>query len=269
MMLDVKSFVGEWKEEIKGKIQEMDSRPTLTIIQIGNNPASTKYVDNKIKDCKEVGIIVTLYRIEEGSCPTTAQLAQIINHDDSDGLMVQLPVPKKVDVNKATRAALIEERDVDGFLRNSAHQPATAKGIITYLDSLGLEGKGKTALVIGRSEIVGKPTAKLLLNRDWTVIQAHSKTDPFQLHEFIKSADLVVCAVGKKEFLDAQWAKKGAIIVDVGTNWDGKKLVGDVFNHDKSEALITPVPGGVGLLTRCALLDNVVQAHYMREEGEW
>lgn len=265
MMLDVKSFVRNWKDEIKSEIGKMDKKPSLTIIQIGDNPASTKYVDNKIKDCKEVGIEVVLYRIPEDSCPTTAQLAQIINHDESDALMVQLPVPDKVDVQSAVKAALIPERDVDGFLKDSPHESATAKGIATYLDSLGLEGKGKVALVIGRSEIVGKPVAKLLLNRDWTIVQAHSKTDPFTLHEFIKTADLVVCAVGKKEFLDAQWAKKDAVIVDVGTNWDGKKLVGDVFNQDKSEARISPVPGGVGLLTRCALLENVVNAHKMQE----
>ena len=268
MLLDVKSFVAEWKEELKRKIGSMDKAPTLTIVQIGDNQASTKYVDNKVKDCQEVGIRPRLYRIPEDSCPTVAQLAQIINHDESNGFIVQLPVPEKLDVAKAMKAALLPEEDVDGFLPESPHNPATAQGIIRYLDYIGEgDGTGKVALVIGRGPLAGKPTAKLLLDKNWTVIQAHSRTNVHTLDKFTREADLIVCAVGKARFLDAGLAKKDAIIVDVGTNWDGKGLVGDVYNQEESEARITPVPGGVGLLTRCALLENVVRAKELRDEN--
>ena len=268
MQLDVKTFVRNWKEELKGKIRSMDKAPTLTIIQIGDNPASTKYVDNKVKDCQEVGIKPHLYRIPEDNCPTTAQLAQIMNHDESDGLIVQLPVPEKLNVSKAMKAALLPEEDVDGFLPDSPHNPATAQGIMTYLDSIGEDdGTGKVALVIGRGPLAGKPIAKLLLDRNWTVIQAHSRTNVHALDGFIAQADLIVCAVGKARFLDASMAKKDAIIVDVGTNWDGRGFVGDVFNQEESEARITPVPGGVGLLTRCALLENVMKAKELKDEN--
>ena len=260
---DVKGFVKNWKDELRSKIAIGKAAgrkpPSLTIIQIGNNEASTKYVDNKIKDCKEVGIYVDLYRIPEESGVETADLVRIVNNCETDGVIVQLPVPKRIDINKV-KSAIYWKKDVDGFLEESPYYPATPKGILAFLESQNIEGSGKVALVIGRSEIVGRPVAKMLLDKDWTVIQAHSKTDAIKLHEFVKEADLIVCAVGKKEFLDAAWAKKSAVIVDVGTNWDGNKLVGDVFNQETSEARITPVPGGVGLLTRCALLDNVVEA---------
>ena len=268
MYLDVKTFVRNWKDELKSKIARMDKFPTLTIIQIGDYQASTKYVDNKIKDCNEVGIRPTLYRIPKDSCPTTVQLAQIINQDESNGLIVQLPVPKELDVNKAIQAALSPERDVDGFLPDSPHNPATAQGIITYLDSLGMgDGTGLLALVIGRGPLAGKPTAKLLLDRNWTVVQAHSRTNVHTLDEMVAKADLIVCAVGRAHFLDATMAKKDAVIIDVGTNWDGSKLVGDVYNGVSSEAKVTPVPGGVGLLTRCALLENVVKAKEIQSEN--
>ncbi len=263
-ILDVKSFVRNWKKEMRSSVQrsvEAGKRtPSLTIVQVGDNSASTKYVDNKIKDCKEVGVRVELYRIPEGAGLDQEALNGIVYDADTDGILLQLPLPQGLDAEMALNYTVLGA-DVDGFMPGSPHNPATARGIVTYLESLGLEdGSGKNALVIGRSKIVGRPVAKMLLDRNWTVTVAHSKTDKTALCDMIKNVDLIICAVGKQNFLDAQLAKKGAIIIDVGTNWDGNKLVGDVFNHDKSEALITPVPGGVGLLTRAALIGNVIDA---------
>jgi methylenetetrahydrofolate dehydrogenase (NADP+)/methenyltetrahydrofolate cyclohydrolase len=263
-ILDVKSFVRNWKKEMRSSVQrsvEAGKRtPSLTIVQVGDNPASTKYVDNKIKDCKEVGVRVELYRIPEGAGLDQEALNGIVYDAETDGILIQLPLPQGLNGETALGYTVLSA-DVDGFMPGSPHNPATAKGIITYLGSLGLEdGSGKNALVIGRSKIVGRPVAKMLLDRNWTVTVAHSKTDRTALCDMIKNVDLIICAVGKQNFLDAQLAKKGAVIIDVGTNWDGNKLVGDVFNHDKSEALITPVPGGVGLLTRAALISNVLEA---------
>jgi methylenetetrahydrofolate dehydrogenase (NADP+)/methenyltetrahydrofolate cyclohydrolase len=260
---DVKSFVKNWKEELRSEITIGKAAgrkpPSLTIVQIGHNEASTKYVDNKIKDCKEVGIYVDLYRIPEESGITTADLMRIVNNCETNGVIVQLPVPDSIDMNKV-KESIAWEKDVDGFVDYSPYYPATPKGILAFLESQNIEGAGKVALVIGRSEIVGRPVARMLLDKDWTVIQAHSKSDTNTLNKIISEADLIVCAVGRAHFLDASMAKKDAVIIDVGTNWNGNKLVGDVYNQDTSEARITPVPGGVGLLTRCALLENVVEA---------
>ena len=259
---DVKSFVKNWKDELRSEIAIGKAAgrkpPSLTIVQIGHNEASTKYVDNKIKDCKEVGIYVDLYRIPEESGITTVDLMRIVNNCETNGVIVQLPVPDSIDMNKV-KESIAWEKDVDGFVDYSPYYPATPKGILTFLESQNIEGAGKVALVIGRSDIVGKPVAKMLLDKDWTVIQAHSKSD---LRPLLGMADLVVCAVGRADFLDLAQVKEGAVVVDVGINFKDGKMVGDCWNAENAAegVMVTPVPGGVGLLTRCALLENVVEA---------
>ena len=262
ILLEVKEFVKNWKAELKSAIVAGVAAgrkyPTLTIVQIGDNPASTKYVDNKIKDCKEVGIMVDLYRIPEDSGIDQSGLNDIVYGCDTDGLLIQLPLPEGLDADKALQYTSVR-KDVDGFMPGSPYDPATAKGIIKYLEGKGLEdGSGKDALIIGRSKIVGRPVAKMLLDRNWTVTVAHSKTK--DLREKLLGKQLIVCAVGKPNFLDLRQVPAGCIVVDVGTNFVDGRLVGDCFAHEKAECEVTPVPGGVGLLTRAALLDNVVEA---------
>ena len=263
-ILDVKSFVRNWKKEMRSSVQrsvEAGKRtPSLTIVQVGDNPASTKYVDNKIKDCKEVGVRVELYRIPEGAGLNQEGLNGIVYDAETDGILIQLPLPQGLNGETALGYTVLS-KDVDGFMPGSPHNPATAKGIITYLESLGLEdGSGKNVLVIGRSKIVGRPVAKMLLDRDWTVTVAHSKTP--DLYKQLLGKQLIVCAVGKAQFLDLRQVPAGCVVIDVGTNFVGSKLVGDCYNHEAAETMckVTPVPGGVGLLTRAALISNVLEA---------
>ena len=267
-ILDVKSFVRNWKKEMRSSVQRSveagKRKPSLTIVQVGDNPASTKYVDNKIKDCKEVGVMVELYRIPEGAGLDQEALNGIVYDAETDGILVQLPLPQGLNAETALGYTVLGA-DVDGFMPGSPHNPATARGIIEYLESLGLEdGSGKNALVIGRSKIVGRPVAKMLLDRNWTVTVAHSKTR--DLHEQLLGKQLIVCAVGQANFLNLEMVPAGCVVVDVGCNFittpDGAKMVGDCYNHESDKAMckVTPVPGGVGLLTRAALIGNLIDA---------
>lgn len=264
--MKIKNFCKNWKDELRSQIQPIikagKRRPALTIVQVGENPASNKYVDNKIKDCKEVGIIVELFRIPEDAGLKQKDLNKIVYDCESDGIIIQLPLPQGLDAQEALGYASILQ-DVDGFLPGSPYVPATALGIVTWLDSLRIDYAGKVALVIGRSKIVGKPVARELLKRDCTIVQAHSKTRKEDLDRYLREADIIVCAVGRAKFLDLEKPKDGVIVVDVGINFDESgKMVGDCWNHENaaSGVLVTPVPGGVGLLTRCGLLENVVKA---------
>ena len=270
-LLEVKDFVRNWKAELKSEVAAGRAAgrkpPTLTIIQVGNNPASTKYVDNKIKDCKEVGIQVDLFRIPENSGIDQAGLEDIVYNCETNGLLIQLPLPDYLNADKALEYTTIW-KDVDGFIPGSPYSPATAKGIIKFLEGRGLgDGSGKNALVIGRSKIVGRPVAKMLLDRNWTVTVAHSKSP--DLWQQLLGKQLIVCAVGKAEFLDLRQVPAGCTVIDVGTNFVDGKLVGDCFAHgeDNARCAVTPVPGGVGLLTRAALLENVVEAWNNQNEN--
>ena len=268
---DVKSFVKEWKAEIKKEVDDGiasgHKRPSLTIVQIGDNPASNKYVDNKIKDCKEVGIFVDLYRVPEGSYIDQGGLNNLVYNCETDGIIIQLPVPeglKPIDALWYTDS----KKDVDGFMPGSGYVPATTLGIIKFLDSVGLgDGSKKNALVIGRSLIVGKPTARQLLDRNWTVEIAHSRTEDLWRHFAGKS--LIVSAVGRHGVVDLRQVPAGCTVIDVGINFVDGKMVGDCAHADEAlNVKVTPVPGGVGLLTRAALLENVVKAWKAQWEPE-
>ncbi len=268
---DVKSFVKRWKAEIKKEVDDGiasgHKKPSLTIVQIGDNPASNKYVDNKIKDCKEVGIFVDLYRIPEGSYIDQGGLNNLVYNCETDGIIIQLPVPeglKPIDALWYTDP----KKDVDGFMPGSGYIPATTLGIIKFLDSVGLgDGSGKNALVIGRSLIVGKPTARQLLDRNWTVEIAHSRTEDLWKH--FAGKHLIVSAVGRHGIVDLRQVPAGCTVVDVGINFVDGKMVGDCAHADEAvNAKVTPVPGGVGLLTRAALLENVVKAWKAQWEPE-
>lgn len=250
--LNIKEYVAAGKEKIKEWIQSNNIIPTLHIVQVGNNEASNRYVRNKIKDCEEVGIAANLHKLSDKINSHDLQL--FVNKLDGP-MIVQLPLPTGVETPHINPL-----EDVDGFENNSKFTPCTPGGIMEYLRECGLaDGEGKLAVVIGRSEIVGKPMAKLLLKNNWTTVVVHSRTPEDVKKLLLRSAKLVVCAVGKAGFLDPYDCPE-AIIIDVGINFNEEgKLVGDVQPRPGEEHRITPVPGGVGLLTRLYLLKNVAE----------
>lgn len=221
---------------------------------MGNNEASNRYIKNKKKDCEEVGIDCQWYYYPEEI--TTEQLILEIKdlQDHVDSLIVQLPLPRSIAVEEI-KLAIDPSKDVDGFHPMTKFDSCTPKGIVEYLDYCRFPFEGSDALVIGRSDIVGKPMARMLLDRDCTVTQVHSKSK--NLWDKVKSADLIVCSVGKAKFLNCYAIH--VPVIDVGINFDENgKLVGDCYNTESRE--VTPVPGGVGLLTRVALLENIYES---------
>jgi methylenetetrahydrofolate dehydrogenase (NADP+)/methenyltetrahydrofolate cyclohydrolase len=260
--MDIKTYVSERKEALKKAVLSAKKVPTLAIIVIGNNPASDSYVRGKMKDAAEVGFKAIDTHLDESvSQDELLSLIKKYNEDpEIDGLLVQLPVPKQIS-EKAIHEAVVPEKDVDGFSPVSPFECCTPKGICDYLTSEGFLFRGKNAVVIGRSAIVGKPMAKMLLARDCNVTVLHSKTSEEDKRFYLAHADLVVVAIGKEGLIDASYVFKPTCwVVDVGINRgaDGH-LHGDCV-PDLPVAKQTPVPGGVGLLTRLALLENLLEA---------
>lgn len=273
-LIDGKKLSALIREEIKLDASEFERKYGrkigLAVILAGKNPASKIYVRNKIVACEETGIKSFEYYLPESV--TTEQLLELvetINSDENiDGLLVQLPLPKGVD-EKTVLKAVSPAKDVDGFhavnagnllLGNPCLAACTPSGIISLIKSTGVEINGKNAVVVGRSNIVGKPVAVLLLNENATVTVCHSKTADLKKHTL--EADILVVAVGIKEFIKGDMIKKGAVVIDVGMNRADGKLYGDVeFDSAKERAsFITPVPGGVGPMTITMLLKNTVKA---------
>jgi methylenetetrahydrofolate dehydrogenase (NADP+)/methenyltetrahydrofolate cyclohydrolase len=253
VLLDIKEYVKSLKESFVQRIGKLPRAPKLAIVQVGNDPASMRYVRNKIKDCKEVGIDGDVYAYPENI--TEFELDDELKHlqEFYDGVIVQLPLPLHIRSSVATNA-INPEKDVDGFRWDSPYNPATPKGIMDYLKYCDFDLTGRDVVIIGRSEIVGKPLARMMTDADATVTLCHSRS---RLEPHLFKADLIVSAVGKAGFLDCAWV--GCPVIDVGINFDESgKMVGDCFNTKDKD--VTPVPGGVGLLTRCALLDNVITA---------
>ena len=257
-MNKMKEYAAMRKAQLKEQIEQECFPPLLLIIRVGENPASARYVRNKIKDCEEVGIFAFEVQLTDGI--STAGLVKYIqeNQFNYDGIIVQQPLPKHIDQELVNRI-IDPKRDVDGFHPMSRFKPATAKGIIDYLEWRDFDFEGMNAVVIGRSDIVGKPVANLLLEKDCNVTICHSKTPPKNLTNYVYDADLIICAVGKEKFLNCAFLNNTPII-DVGINFNSEgKLCGDCFGGGTN---VSPVPGGVGLLTRVALLENVVEAAY-------
>ena len=257
----IKEFTKEWKEDIKSKINPKNP-PILGIIQVGENPASTRYVDNKIKDCDEVGIAHEVIRLDESAhdIDYLVNLIKKLNIDETvGGIIVQLPLFDGWDVERVQNA--IDPRlDIDGFHKLTKFLPATPRGMIDYLKDNDFTFTGKNAVVIGRSEIVGRPMAKILLDLNMNVTITHSKTTNSDLRHYLENADLVVIAIGKANFLDKTYKfKENAVILDVGISRIDGHLVGDCEN-DVQCYFKSPVPGGVGLLTRLGLLKNFIDA---------
>ena len=245
--------------------------PHLVVILVGEDPGSVSYVTGKAKACELIGIRNTTIRKNESVTETELlELIAGLNSDDSvDGILVQLPLPKHIDEDKII-AAITKEKDVDGFhplnvaslwLKQECTLPCTPKGIIKMLKSAGVEIQGKRAVVIGRSNIVGLPVAKLLMDENATVTIAHSRTK--DLASVTRNAEILVVAIGRPKFVTEDMVSEGAVVIDVGVNRDPEtgKLCGDVdFTAIKSKAsLITPVPGGVGPMTITCLMENTIE----------
>ncbi len=271
-IIDGKRISQEIKDELKeqmGKRRERGEGRCLAVIQVGKDPASTVYVNNKKKACEYIGIKSLSYELPEET--TEQELLSIVEElngrDDVDGILVQLPLPEHMNEDKVL-LAIAPEKDVDGFhpinvgnlsIGRPGYVSCTPAGIIQLLKRSGIKIEGKECVVLGRSNIVGKPMAMLLLRENGTVTVCHSRTR--NLKEITRRADILVVAVGKPRFVDAEYVKKGAIVVDVGIhrNEEGK-LCGDV-DFDSVAPLasaITPVPGGVGPMTIAMLMWNCV-----------
>lgn len=263
---------GEIKIDAEKFERDYGRKIGLAVILAGENPASKVYVRNKIKACEETGIKSMEYYLPDSvSTDELVELVKTLNADESvDGLLVQLPLPVGVD-EKAVLGAVTPEKDVDGFhavnagnllLGNPCLAACTPSGIMELIKSTGTTISGKHAIVVGRSNIVGKPIALMLLGENATVTICHSRTQ--NLASYTREADILVVAIGKKEFITGDMIKQGSIVIDVGMNREDGKLYGDVEYASASEkaAYITPVPGGVGPMTITMLLKNTVKAAY-------
>lgn len=274
MIIDGKALSLSLKEDMKARMAELENkygrRPCLSVIIVGDNPASRSYVRGKIKAAEFVGMESRLIELPQ-DVSEGALLSKIseLNADEKvDGILVQLPLPEHIDEDKVIDAIAVA-KDVDGFhpsnvaalwLGRKCTVPCTPKGIIKMIESTGVEIAGKKAVVVGRSNIVGKPVAKLLLDRNATVTIAHSRTK--DLAAVCREADILVAAVGRPKMITADMVKPGAVVIDVGINRvaDGT-LVGDIDFGPASEiaGYISPVPGGVGPMTITMLMENTIE----------
>ncbi len=275
-IIDGKRISAEVKDECKERVKREKLDITLAVIQVGNDPASTVYVGNKKKACDYIGIHSLSYELsQETSEKELLELVEKLNrNDDVHGILVQLPLPEHIDEDKVIQT-ISPKKDVDGFHPQSVGalsigQPGfvscTPAGIIQLLKRSGVEIEGKECVIVGRSNIVGKPMALLMLRENATVTVCHSRTK--DLKEVTKRADILIVAIGKPKFITADYVKEGAVVIDVGIHRnDNNKLCGDV-DFDSVAPLasaITPVPGGVGPMTIAMLMNNCVEAKGIQE----
>lgn len=273
-ILDGKEVAKKTRERLKNKVEELKQKgiyPKLAVIMVGEDGASKIYVKNKSKACEELGIEYEEFLL--GDETTQEQLLELINtlnnRKDIHGILLQSPIPKNLDINEAFRT-ISPNKDVDGFnpvnvgklvLGQETFISCTPFGVIKLLEEYNIEIEGKNAVVIGRSNIVGKPMLQCLLNKHATVTICHSKTE--NLKEVTKKADILVAAIGKAKFVTADMVKEGAVVVDVGINRNQEgKVCGDVDFEEVSKIAshITPVPGGVGPMTIAMLMNNIIKA---------
>ncbi len=274
LIIDGKKISTDIKDELKAKvnkIKEDGTEITLVVIQIGDDPASTVYVRNKKRACEYIGINSRSYELPgDTSEEELLELINKLNNDSSvNGILVQLPVPDYIDPLNVINA-ISPEKDVDGFspysmgalnLGVDGFLSCTPAGIIELLNRNNIQIDGSHCVVVGRSNIVGKPMASLMLNNNATVTVTHSHTK--NLKEICKQADILIVGVGKKEFITSEYVKDGAVVIDVGIHRDSNnKLCGDVLFDDVAPhcSAITPVPGGVGPMTIAMLMNNCVKS---------
>lgn len=272
-LIDGKAISQQIKDELKEEVAAFKKEGTeicLAVIQVGNDPASSVYVRNKKKACAYIGVESRAYELpEETTEEELIRLVEELNADDTvNGILVQLPVPKHIDEDKIIRT-ISPDKDVDGFhpvsvgrlwIGEKGFLSCTPAGIIQLLKRTGIEIAGKECVIIGRSNIVGKPMAALLLRENGTVTVAHSRTK--DLKEVTKRADILIVAIGKERFITSEYVKEGAVVIDVGMHRDADNhLCGDVDFADVEPhtSAITPVPGGVGPMTIAMLMNNCVE----------
>lgn len=273
-LIDGKQLAQKRRGEVKAMVEQLKAKgivPGLAVILVGDDPASQIYVRNKEKACQEVGFYSEVHRLpEETSQEELLALIGRLNGDERiHGLLVQLPVPDHIDEHAVIRA-ISPQKDVDGFLPENvgalligepAFEPCTPKGCIDLIKQTGIEIAGKKAVVVGRSNIVGKPVAVMLLRENATVTICHSKTK--NLRDELLTADIVVTAVGKANFITGDMIKDGAVVIDVGMNrLENGKLTGDVdrASLEGRDCWLTPVPGGVGPMTITMLMKNTLES---------
>jgi methylenetetrahydrofolate dehydrogenase (NADP+)/methenyltetrahydrofolate cyclohydrolase len=269
-LIDGKAVAKVLEAEVAAEIARLGLRPGLVAVRVGNDPASEIYVRNKARKARELGLegteLVFPETMSEGEL--LAEVARLNGDDAVDGILVQLPLPKQIDATKVIDA-IDPAKDVDGFhpvnvgllhLGRPALVPCTPSGVMRLIDSTGVAIEGKRAVVIGRSDIVGKPVAALLLQRNATVTVCHSRTR--DLPAVAREAEILVAAIGKARFVTAEMIRPGAVVIDVGINRVDGKLAGDVDFAAAREVAgwITPVPGGVGPMTIAVLMSNTVRA---------
>ena len=272
-IIDGKKISQEIKDELKQRVEEMKAQGVercLAVIQVGNDPASAVYVRNKKKACEYIGIRSISYELPEDTAQEEILklIGELNGRGDVNGILVQLPLPAQIDEEKIL-LAIAPEKDVDGFhpvsvgnlsIGRPGYVSCTPAGVIQLLKRSGVSIEGKECVVLGRSNIVGKPMAMLLLRENGTVTVCHSKTR--NLREITRRADILVVAIGKPRFVDESFVKEGAVVIDVGIHRnEGGKLCGDVDFESVAPktSAITPVPGGVGPMTIAMLMANCVE----------
>ena len=273
-IINGKELAKKVRKELKEEVKELKAEginPKLAVVMVGNDPGSTVYVRNKSKACEKVGIEFEEFLFDDKT--SEDELLGVINKLNSDnsihGILLQSPVPKHININKAFRT-ISPKKDVDGFnpinvgnltIGEDAFISCTPYGIIKMLEEYNIETEVKNTVILGRSNIVGKPMIQCMLNKNSTVTVCHSRTK--NIKEIIKNADIVIAAIGKPKFVTEDMIKDGAVVIDVGINrLEDGTILGDVDyeNVSKKASFITPVPGGVGPMTIAMLLSNVVKA---------
>lgn len=272
-IIDGKKISAEIKEELKLEVEQYKKKGRevcLAVVQVGSDPASSVYVNNKKKACAYIGIASKSFELPEETTEATlvALVEELNKANDVDGILVQLPLPKHIDEDLIIRT-IASEKDVDGFhpinvgklwIGEPGFLSCTPAGVIQLLKRSGIEIAKKECVIVGRSNIVGKPMAALLLRENATVTIAHSQTK--DLKALTKRADILIVAVGQKRFINSEYIKEGAVVIDVGMHRDSNnKLCGDVDYNDVlgKVSAITPVPGGVGPMTIAMLMNNCVE----------
>ncbi|MCM8761853.1 MAG: bifunctional 5,10-methylenetetrahydrofolate dehydrogenase/5,10-methenyltetrahydrofolate cyclohydrolase [Candidatus Omnitrophica bacterium] len=273
-LIDGKAIAEKIKEEVKKELEILKGEgiiPKLVAVYVGENPASSVYINQQRKNCEKAGIVYELKNLpaDTTEAQVISEIEKLNNDKSVTGIILQLPLPKGIDTRKV-QASIIPEKDVEGI--NPANMgwiiygrpylaPCTALAVKEIIDSTGVDLYGKDVVMVGHSDIVGKPVALLLVDKFATVSICHIGTsDAGMLEDYVSRADILVVAVGKANLIPGRWIKEGAIVVDVGINRVGDKIVGDVEFETAKErsSLITPVPGGVGPVTTAILLRNVI-----------
>lgn len=261
-MISCKDYATYAKGELKEKIEKLRKKPCLVVFQVDDDAASNSYIKGKRKDCEEVGIEFVHKKVDS-NIVSQEDFEDIVMSESIDskvsGIIIQLPISKKYDLENLERYISIN-KDVDGFRCNSNFKPCTPKGIIDWLEFNEIDLSGKDVVVIGRSDIVGKPLVNMFIEKGATVTCCNSKTE--NIKYYTRNADIVVSAIGKPKYFDSKYFKQGQVIIDVGINRDENgKLCGDINSKYIYNSYVTPVPCGVGLLTRTALLQNVYMSY--------